>query len=341
MVSVVILNYNGKKQLGSLLKECLRSVFGSNYSSFEVIFVDNASTDRSIEFVKETFVGETRLQIVENDQNYGFAEGNNIGISRSSGEYVALLNSDTKVDPDWLTALVNAAESPDVGAAQSRLLQMQRPEFLDCAGGLLDFYGYHFERGRGEKSNMFNEAGEIFYAKGASVLLKRTVLEKTGLFDPEVFMYFDEVDLCWRIWLSGHKVIYVPSSIVYHASGATASKMQEKARLYFYVRNHFMVLLKNYNLANAFKAIAVSFLFEIRNVFLFLIRRRPLVSASILRALIWNLVYLRRTWAKRSAVQGQVRKVSDERIKQQMLVPKPMFPLYLVSQDKRSGRIGK
>jgi GT2 family glycosyltransferase len=136
-------------------------------------------------------------------------------------------------------------------------------------------------------------------------------------------------------------VIYVPSSIVYHASGATASKMQEKARLYFYVRNHFMVLLKNYNLANAFKAIAVSFLFEIRNVLLFLIRRRPLVSASILRALIWNLVYLRRTWAKRSDVQGQVRKVSDERIKQQMLVPKPMFPLYLVSQDKRSRRIGK
>ena len=339
LISVLILNYNGQTHLGKIFIDCLDSVLNTCYPNFEVLFVDNASTDCSVDIVRRKFGNNQKLRIIQNEQNFGFAEGNNRGINNSKGEYIALLNNDVIVDPNWLAEITKSVESPEVGAAQSMLLQMQRPTFLDCSGGLLDFYGYHFERGRGEKFSSLKENGGIFYAKGASVLLKRKVLEKTGLFDPGIFMYFDEVDLCWRIWLSGCKVVYAPASIVYHASGSTASAMQLGSRLYFHTRNHLMVLLKNFDLKNAFTAAKVSILFETRNMILFLARRKPLISLSILRALIWNVLNLKQTWAKRQTVQRLVRIVTDQEIKQHMLTPSPPFPLYLVFSGSKHQKM--
>ncbi len=236
LVSVIILNYNCRKNLGVVLENCLLSVFQTNYPSFEVLFVDNASTDDSVAFVERNFGEDARLRIIQNEQNFGFAEGNNIGIRKALGKYIVLLNSDTRVDPEWLTALVSTVRPPEVGAAQSKLLQLGAPELLDCAGGFLDYYGYHFERGQGERGSKYDQPGEIFYAKGASILIKREVLEKTGLFDPDLFIYHDETDLCWRTRLSGYTVLFSPKSIVYHASGSTMSRFQEKRRSFLSTR---------------------------------------------------------------------------------------------------------
>jgi len=261
----------------AILKNCPTSVFDANYPNFEVLFVDNASTDDSVEFVKRNFGQNLRLRTIRNERNFGFAEGNNIGIRNAKGKCIALLNSDTKVDPEWLEELVEVIEYPGVGAVQSKLLAMDSPDLLDCAGGFIDYYGYHFERGLHEVSNKYNKIGEIFYSKGASIAVKRKVLEKTGLFDPDIFLYFDDVDLCWGIWLNGYKVPFVPKSIVYHASSSIASKLQERTRLYFYVRNHVLALLKNYDRNNMLKAVTVSIIFEIRRTFLFLARHKPLL----------------------------------------------------------------
>jgi GT2 family glycosyltransferase len=329
LVSVIILNYNGLRTLGQVLDECLSSVLKATYSSFEVLFVDNASTDGSVEYVQGCYRCSEKLRIIKNENNLGFAEGNNRGIGQAKGKYIVLLNSDTRVDPNWLTELVKAVQPIDVGAAQSRLIRMDVTSELDCAGGFVDYYGYHFERGRGESPLCYNRLGEIFYAKGASALFKRETLEKTGLFDPDIFMYFDEVDLCWRIWLGGYKVVYAPASIVFHASGSTAAMMQSASRLYLYTRNHLAILLKNYNLANALKAVKVSFLFETRNVVLLLARKRPLVALAVMKALFWNLSHLKQTWTKRQKVQVCVRRVSDEEVRRHMLKPLPTFPLYI------------
>lgn len=164
LVSVIILNYNGSRNLGVILKDCLASVLNADYPNFEVLF-DNASSDGSVEFVEKTFGQDPRLHIIHNKWNLGFAEGNNVGVRNARGEYVALLNSDTRVDPGWLTELVKAAQPPEVGAVQSKLVKMNAPDLLDCAGGLLDYYGYHFERGRGEKASKFNQTVEVFYGK--------------------------------------------------------------------------------------------------------------------------------------------------------------------------------
>lgn len=283
-VSVIILNYNGQASLGALLGECLKSVFSADYSNFEVLFVDNGSTDGSVRFVKEVFGKEARLQIIQNTRNLGFTEGNNVGIRRARGKLIALLNSDTKVDSNWLNKLVEAVAPADVGTAQSKLINLNDPRVLDCAGGFVDYYGYHFELGRGEESFRYSRNAEIFYAKGAAVIFKGEALAKAGLFDPEIYLYFDETDMCWRIRLAGYKVILAANSIVYHGSGLTASKFQYERRQFFYTRNHLMVLLKNYGLRNLFGAVAVSVLYEARNAVLSLIRHRPLVALSIVRA---------------------------------------------------------
>ncbi len=330
LISAIVLNYNGHNSLGMGLGNCLSSVFSTDYPNYEVLFVDNASTDDSLVYVSRNFGKNSRLRIVRNDKNFGFAEGNNTGIRKAKGEYVVLLNNDTIVEPEWLKELVIVARADRVGAVQSKLLMLKSPELIDCAGGLIDYYGYHFERGRGEESSKYCQVAEVFYAKGAATLLKREALEKSGLFDPDIFLYFDEADLCWRIRLSGERVLFAPKSIVYHAQGLTASSFQEQRRLFFYIRNHLMVLLKNYDLGNMFWAVAASVLYEMRNASLFLVRRKPLVSLAIVKALVWNVFNLRSTWKKRQTVQRLVRKISDKELKKVMLEPFPPFPLYLV-----------
>jgi GT2 family glycosyltransferase len=337
-VSVIIINFNGLKNLGDTFQDCVESALSSKYPDFEVLLVDNASTDGSIQFLEERFRGNSKFRIIKNLKNLGFAEGNNIGIRSSKSKYVALLNSDAKADPDWLTELVTAVQLSEVAAVQSKILQMNSPSLLDCAGGLIDYYGYHLELGRGDKATNYLSVQEVFYAKGAGALFKREALEKVGLFDSSMFMYFEEVDLCWRIWLNGFKVVLAPNSIVYHASGSTASKLQDRTRLYLSIRNHFLVLLKNYDLKNLVNAIAVSVLFELRNFALFLIRRKPLISIFILKALFWNLFYLRSTWTKRQTVQNNLRRVTDREMKRHMLAPVPPFPLYLVYSKAKFQR---
>ncbi len=318
-----------------MLDGCIHSTLKTDYPNFEILFVDNASTDGSVQHVKNAYGGNLNLRIIRNERNLGFPEGNNRGIECAKGELIVLLNSDTSVEAGWLHALVAAAEPMDVGAVQSKLIQMGNPTLLDCAGGFVDFYGYHFERGRGESSAKYSKKGEIFYGKGASLLLKRKVLEKAGLFDSEIFLYFDEVDLCWRIWLSGHRVVYAPDSLVYHASGSTASSFQSGRRLYYYTRNHLMVLLKNYDLTNAAVAVKVSLFYETRNMTLAFARGNPEVCLAIVKGVFWNLTHFRRVWRERQRVQLRVRKVSDAQIRRHMLEPYPPFPLYFILPKSR------
>jgi GT2 family glycosyltransferase len=304
---------------------------GTAYPSFEVIFVDNASTDGSVEFVRENFGQNERLRIIENDANLGFAEGNNVGIRKARGEYVALLNSDAVVDPMWLKELAEAVQPAGVGAAQSKLLLMSNPNLMDCAGGFIDQYGYHhYEVGCGEKAEKYNRAYEIFYAKGAGMILKREALKCSGLFDPRIFMYYDETDLCWRLRLCGYKVVFVPTSLVYHAAGETASGLQAEKRLYFSTRNHFFVLLKNFGDKNMVRALSISLVWELRNIGKFVLKREPALASATVKALLWNLGNFGYIWRQRQVTQKLVRRVPDENLKKVMLKPFPPFPLSLV-----------
>jgi hypothetical protein len=329
-VSIIILNYNGRKNLGKLLEDCLESVLKTNYPNFEVLFVDNGSTDNSVEFIKRKFGRNRKLRIVQNGENFGFAEGNNRGIRNARGKYIALLNNDTKVEAEWLRELVKAIQSLEVGAAQSKLLKMDNPGLLDCAGGFIDYYGYVYERGRGQEAHKFNETDKIFFAKAAGLIVKREVLERVGLFDPEMFMYYEGTDLCWRIWLSGYNVVFAPASIVYHASGSTTSTLQEYIPLYYYTRNKMFGLLKNYNAKNILKAMPAFLLLECRLAFDHIAMRKIHAGFAVIKALMWNLFHLKYIWNKRQISQKLIRKVPDERLMELILRPNPPFPLSLI-----------
>jgi GT2 family glycosyltransferase len=251
LVSIIILNYNGMK----FADKCLTSVLNTRYHNFEVIFVDNASTDGSLEYAKKRFGKNRRLRFVVNKKNYGFAKGNNIGLRHAKGEYVVFLNIDTEVDPNWLTELVKVMDSdPTVGAAQSKLLTMDDQKRIDACGLTLTPYGFFAERGSGEVDRgQYDSAVEIFAAKGAAMAVKREVLEKVGPFDEDYFIFAEEVDLCWRIWLAGYRVVLVPKSIVFHF-GAGIVKMiwPQKSPPYWY-RNTLVTFLKNASTKNLLK----------------------------------------------------------------------------------------
>ncbi len=242
-VSIIVLNYNGKQHLKELFNSLKKIDYPKN--KYEVIMVDNNSSDGSVEYVKKNFPW---VKIIKLDKNYGFAEGNNIGFRKSRGEYVVFLNNDTKVDKNWLKELVKVAMSDEkIAVCGSKVMFYDKPDRIQFAGGFLDIFGAPWHRGECEKDiGKYNKIDDIFYAFGASMLVKRNIVEKhlKYVFDPKYFIYFEETDFAWRIKLLGYRVVYVPTSIVYHKGGATTK--EKPYFVYLLYRNKIWSFKKNF-----------------------------------------------------------------------------------------------
>ena len=318
MISVVILNFNGKK----FLSKCLGSALKSDYPDFEVILVDNASTDGSIGFVRSNFCQCSNLRIIHNDRNFGFAEGNNIGARVAKGKYVVFLNNDTEVDPEWLRELVMVMESDEtIGAAQSKLILFDR-KTIDSAGDFINFYGRGWMRGHGEEDNeQYDKIDEVFSARGAAMIVKKQIFDEVGCFDQAFFMVCEDIDLSWRIRLYGYRVMFVPKSIVYHFGSGAREKFQPPAQSYYYnVRNNLVMLIKNYDLKNLFPSV-ITYITSELTIFLISLPfpSKKTYNLSRLWALLWNLLNFRYVWRKRLKVQYWVRKVPDDQVKKLMI----------------------
>ena len=317
-MSVIILNFNGKE----FLSKCLDSVFNSDYSNFEVVLVDNASTDGSIRLVQEGFHEHRNLRVIHNNRNLGFAEGNNVGAKAAKGEYVVFLNIDTEVDPEWLKELVMLMESDEtIGAAQSKLLLFDH-KTIDSAGDFINFYGEGWMRGGGEEDKgQYNRIDQIFSARGAAMIVQKQILKQVGYFDPTFFMICEDIDLSWRIRLNGYKVMFVPQSIVYHAGSGIRKAYQRSVQSYYYNnRNILIVLIKNYDLKNLMIYGTASVLFQLTRSFLSLpLTSNRLCNLSRLKGMIWIIVRFQSIWRNRLRVQYILRKVSDKEIKRYMI----------------------
>ncbi len=245
LVSIVIVNWNGKR----FVEKNLSSVFNQTYQSFEVILVDNGSTDNSVEFVAANF---PKTIIVKNNENTGFAVANNQGIKIAKGKYIATLNNDTELDKHWLKNLVSAAESSDAntGMWAPKILSLQDQKWIDSVGGLL-IYRDGIARGRGrleEDKGQYDKAEEILFPSACSALYRKDMLDEIGYFDNDFFAYCEDTDLGLRARLAGWKAISVPSAVVYHYySGTTGKYSQTKA--FLVERNHMWVALKNFPVA--------------------------------------------------------------------------------------------
>lgn len=210
-VSVIIPNYNGKHYLS----DCFNSLSNQSYKDFEIILIDNASVDGSIEFTKKEF---PYVRIIENTDNLGFSKAVNQGAKLSKAEFLAILNNDTLVDARWLEELVIfALQQKDFGSCQSKILLFSDKNEISSIGNEIFFLGQGWPGGSGEPAQSYNEIMEVTYCSGASMFMRRDVLEQVGYFDDEeVFMYHDDLDLGWRLLLYGYKNYFVPNSIVYH-----------------------------------------------------------------------------------------------------------------------------
>lgn len=241
LVSVIVINYNGS----SLLKDCFSSLKNLTYPSecLEFIMVDNGSSDDSLFLMKENFPD---VKIIKNKKNLGFAEPNNMAASIAEGEYVAFINNDMKVAHDWLTQLVEVIKKspPDVICVGSKILNWHG-ETVQFAGGGLAFDGRGFELSSLPENK--ETYPPILFACGGAMLIKRDVFIKLGGFDPKYFAYFEDVDLGWRLWITGYRVLLVPDSVVYHHHQKTGNAIFSlEQKIFLGERNCFYSMIKNY-----------------------------------------------------------------------------------------------
>jgi GT2 family glycosyltransferase len=238
LVSVIIVNFNGKK----FLQDCLSSLLIQTYSPFEVILVDNASHDGSIEFVQEHF---PHVKIFIEKENLGFAGGSNAGIREAQGEFILTLNNDTIVPPDFIGELIKPMmQDPSVGMCGSKMVFPDGR--INSTAICISRSGAAWDRGGGEPDHgQYDIAAEVFGPCAGAALYRRTMLDEIGLFDEDFFLFMEDVDLAFRARLSGWKCMYVPTARVVHVHGGTAG-FRSDISVYYGNRNLVWYVVKNF-----------------------------------------------------------------------------------------------
>lgn len=244
--AVVILNWNGKEWL----RQFLPSVTQYSLSVAEVWVVDNASTDGSVEWLKENYPS---VRILCLEKNWGFAGGYNRALEKIQATYYILLNSDVEVTKDWIQPIIRYLdEHPSVGAMQPKIRSYYQPEMFEyagAAGGFMDKWGYMFCRGRifsetEADTGQYDDITDIFWASGAALFVRADLFKQAGALDEDLFAHMEEIDLCWRIQHLGYRIVYHPDSCVYHVGGGTLS-MGSPMKTYLNFRNNLILITKN------------------------------------------------------------------------------------------------
>lgn len=310
LVSIIIINFNG---IG-YLKDCFGSLRKIDYPNWEVIVVDNGSSDGSVEFL-EKYKKFKSLKIIKNSCNLGFAEPNNQGYREAKGDYILLLNNDTKVKRDFVRLTVERmAKQPEAGVAQPKIFLMEKVGYLDNTGSFITKTGFLKHEGFLEKdSARFNKEKIIFAAKGACMFIKRDVIEKVGLFDKDFFAYFEESDFCWRVWLTGYKIIYFPDAYIYHKLGATSKKMNQFSINYHSLKNRLASLIKNLESYNLLLVLVPHLIILGIITLYYLFDLRFDKTKMVIKALWWNVINLHTLIKKRKEIQ-KYRILSDREI---------------------------
>lgn len=337
LVSVIIPHYNGIK----LLRDCLASLSETSYPRFEIIVVDNASTDESMSMVRKEF---DEVKIVQLSSNKGYAGGCNAGIvTAKESDYIALFNNDATADKNWLKYLVDKMESDkSISACQPKILSAQNKNVYDysgAAGGLLDRYAYPFARGRiiatiENDTNQYDTQTKLFWASGTACILRNSTLREVGLLDEKFFAHMEEIDLCWRMQLMGNKIRYVPESRVYHKSAATLSSDSFKKK-YLNHRNSMLMMLKNYSFSNLVKLLPARVIIDLIAMGYSLIVLDINRFNGILAAFFWIIFHPIYILKERAKVQER-RLVSDKEIRLNMFDGSIALSYYLTGKKRVS-----
>lgn len=318
LVSIIIPHFNGRE----ILHRCLKSLEETKYEKKEVILVNNASTDGSVENSQSSF---SWIKVVYNERNLGYAGGCNSGLVEAAGKYILFLNNDTRVEPDWLAQLVEVCEQDEtIAACQPKIRALDNEEDFDyagAAGGLIDIFGYPFAKGRlffslEKDQGQYDAGGDVFWATGTATLIRKSVLEEVGYLDEDFFAHMEEIDLNWRMHLAGYRVVVVPQALVYHSAGATL-KPDSPQKIYFNHRNSLMMLLKNYELKNLLWIFPLRILLEIMTLIYSLLKLDFVRLKGGSLALLYVFFNFLKIIKKRADVQ-KIRNVPDSEVFKKM-----------------------
>jgi len=320
------LNFNGKEHL----VKCIDSVIENNYRNFEIILFDNNSTDSSLEIAEARFGHDHHLKIIRSKKNLGFAGGNNFAFQHTKGEFIVFLNNDTVVDCNWLTTLVNVLKKdPTIGLAQSLILNMHN-DMIQNAGWIFDrFLVNKHPLCNGESKDLQLEpVFEISFACGASMIVRREIVQRSGLFDDSMPFFYDDTLLSLKTWLANKRVVTVSDSKVRHISGAT-KVWKVRFTTYHLAKSNVCLLFDIYpklsNLACALwiksSNIATNSIFCIKN-------KNIAAVVGHLQTFIWAIGNFRCIWRNKLNHWSKC-KVSPQTLAENFLRIKLPVPFYL------------
>jgi GT2 family glycosyltransferase len=309
-VSVLIVSFNGYE----FTRRCILSVFTNTYHDYEIVLVDNGSSDQTVEKIRSEF-GD-RLKIVALPENIGPSAARNRGMEVSTGEIIAALDNDTEPDPEWLVnGVARMLADPGIGALQCRLMINKARNRFDYVGDFFGSCGFLIQpvkAGDLDVGQAENEA-VIFSAKSAGMLFRRDAFFKVGGFDDDYFIFVEETDLALRMWLAGYTALYLPTSVVYHEFSSSRNTLNERhTRLVRFhgSKNYVCTLLKSLEWRTLVKILPVHISLWLAFAFASALKRQPRTALWIVEGLWWNVLHFPQTMKKRRAVQ-RFRVVSD------------------------------
>jgi hypothetical protein len=303
-IAVMILNYNGIQ----FLESCIDSLLNQTYKNFDIIMIDNNSSDGSVKLVSKKF---PQVKIIKNNTNLGFSRAYNNAIFMVDADWIVMLNNDTSVCKDWLENLVKAIDDQEA-IYGSKILLMGSIGLLNHAGGYLTPIGTGIDIGfLKPNGDIFSRRRIVGYVCGASLLIKKSVFEKIGGFDPCYEAYCEDVDLCWRAWLLGKRVVYVPQSVVYHKYGGSWGERKNILRVKHAQKSRLLNIIKNLELTTLPTSLFVSILYDFLRIIGFLRAKQVVQVKSIISGYLYILINFDQAFKKRLVVQ-KTRKLSDK-----------------------------
>ncbi|HTY21533.1 MAG TPA: glycosyltransferase family 2 protein [Desulfomonilaceae bacterium] len=298
-VAVLVLNLNG----AHFLDDCFRALLSIQHPLMDIYLVDNHSNDNSLELTRTHY---PTIRIIQHDTNLGFGGAYDRVIRQLDHDYVVLLNNDTVVDEGWLDALLRVAERDvRIAACGSKIVMKWDPDVIDHAGGMLTMIGSGLDRGKWSKDRgQYDQSGEVGFACGCSLLIKRDAYLKAGGFDPDYLAYHEDVDLCWRLRLLGYSIMYVPDSIVHHhMGGGETPTIGTPFKTYLCQKNRLANVIRNMGVPRLLSAFPVSVTYDAVRTIQFLVQGQGDLLASLFRGYLDTFKNFGKLWRQRSIVQ--------------------------------------
>ena len=327
LVSIVVLNYNGEKHLPN----CIRSVLQNRYPRFEVILVDNASTDSSIQPIQDQYGADPRLKIIISRMNLGYSGGNNLGFEYSKGKYIVFLNNDTIVEPDWLIHLVKALElDSTIGIAQSLIYEIDGRSIQSAGWIFSDYLIRKYALCANKPINLqLKPVIDVSFVCGASMIIRREILDTMGAFEATVPFFYDDTLLTLKTRLLDKRAVTITASKMYHASGATNVWKTYFTTYNLYKANSILIFDVFHKPTDLIKAAALNVVNAVNSTFFNLKKKNAAAVAGHFNAFVWTLHNFQFIWQNRLKHWSKTA-VSAEQLKKEFVKINVPIAFYLL-----------